>query len=94
VGAVVEIDAVPRSAVLAAQPLALQHECLLTGGDDYELVFTALPERRAAVTAAAAHAAVAVTRIGHIESGSTLRVVDRRGAAVTSRGLPFDHFRS
>jgi thiamine-monophosphate kinase len=93
-GAVVEIDAVPRSAVLAAQPLALQHECLLTGGDDYELVFTALPERRAAVAAAAAQAAVDVTRIGRIESGSALRIVDRRGAAVTSRGLPFDHFRS
>jgi thiamine-monophosphate kinase len=94
VGAVVEIDAVPRSAVLAAQPLAVQHECLLTGGDDYELLFTALPERRDAVAAAAAHAAVVVTRIGHIESGQALRIVDRQGKAVTSRGRPFDHFRS
>jgi thiamine-monophosphate kinase len=94
VGAVVEIDAVPRSAVLAAQPLAVQHECLLTGGDDYELLFTALPERRDAVAAAAANAAVVVTRIGHIESGQALRIVDRQGKAVTSRGRPFDHFRS
>jgi thiamine-monophosphate kinase len=94
VGAVVEIDAVPRSAVLAAQPLALQHECLLTGGDDYELLFTALPERRDAVAAAAANAAIGVTRIGHIESGHALRIVDRQGDAVASRGQPFDHFRS
>ena len=35
----------PRSAVLAAQPLAVQRECPLTGGDDYELLFTALPDR-------------------------------------------------
>ena len=94
VGAVVEIDTVPRSAVLAAQPVAMQHECLLTGGDDYELLFTAMPDRRDAVAAAAANAAVVVTRIGHIEGGRALRVVDRQGDAVTSRGLPFDHFRS
>ncbi len=94
VGAVVEIDTVPRSAVLAAQPMAMQHECLLTGGDDYELLFTAMPDRRDAVAAAAANAAVVVTRIGHIEGGRALRVVDRRGDAVASRGLPFDHFRS
>ena len=94
VGGVVEIDTVPRSAVLAAQPLAVQRECLLTGGDDYELLFTALPSRRDAVAAAAANAAVRVTRIGHIESGHALRIVDRQGNAVTPRGLPFDHFRS
>ena len=41
VGAVVDVDALPRSGVLAAQPLALQRECLLAGGDDYELVFSA-----------------------------------------------------
>jgi thiamine-monophosphate kinase len=94
VGAVVEIDALPRSAVLAAQPIAIQRECLLTGGDDYELVFTALPERRDAVAAAAGNAAVAITRIGHVEAGRGLRIVDRNGDAVTSLGLPFDHFRS
>ena len=94
VGAVVEIDALPRSAVLAAQTTAVQRECLLTGGDDYELVFTALPERRDAVAAAAGNAAVAITRIGHVEADRGLRIVDRNGDAVTSLGLPFDHFRS
>ncbi len=94
VGAVVEIDTLPRSAVLAAQPIEVQRECLLTGGDDYELLFTAMPERRDAVAAAAGNAAVAITRIGQIEGGRGLRVVDRHGNAVTSRGRPFDHFRS
>ena len=56
VGAVVDVDALPRSAVLAAQPMELQRECLLAGGDDYELVFTALASRRDAVAAAAAGA--------------------------------------
>ena len=40
VGARVDFDALPRSAVLAAQAAELQRECLLAGGDDYELVFT------------------------------------------------------
>ncbi|MEO7115218.1 MAG: AIR synthase-related protein, partial [Caldimonas sp.] len=94
VGAVIEIDTLPRSPVLAAQPIEVQRECLLTGGDDYELLFTAMPERRDAVAAAAGNAAVAITRIGQIEGGRGLRVVDRQGNAVTSGGRPFDHFRS
>jgi thiamine-monophosphate kinase len=92
VGAVVDADALPRSTVLAAQPLALQRECLLAGGDDYELVFTAGPDRRAGVAAAAAGAGVAVTRIGRIEAGQSLRIVDRHGAAVAGDVRSFDHF--
>ncbi|MEO5844418.1 MAG: AIR synthase-related protein, partial [Caldimonas sp.] len=94
VGACVDVDALPRSAVLAAQPLAVQRECLLAGGDDYELLFTALPSRRDAVGAAAASAGTAVTRIGRIEAGDSLRLVDRGGEAVASESGSFDHFRA
>ena len=93
-GAVVDVDALPRSAVLAAQPLALQRQCVLAGGDDYELVFSAPVERRAAVVAAAAGAGVAVTRIGAIESGTALRLVDRQRRRVASDARSFDHFRA
>ncbi|HEY2561107.1 MAG TPA: thiamine-phosphate kinase [Caldimonas sp.] len=94
VGAVVDVDALPRSAVLAAQPLALQRQCLLAGGDDYELVFTALATRREAVAAAAAGVGVPITRIGHIEPGDALRLVDRDGNEVDSAFASFDHFLS
>ena len=94
VAAVVDVDALPRSAVLAAQPVALQRECLLAGGDDYELLFTALPSRRDAIVASAATAGVAVTRIGRIEQGSGVRLVDRNGDAVDSAFDAFDHFRA
>ena len=93
VGAVVDVDALPRSAVLAEQALEVQRECLLAGGDDYELVFTALPSRRDAVAAAAAGVGVAITRIGKIESGAALRLVDRGGVEVESAFAAFDHFR-
>ncbi|MEN9629644.1 MAG: thiamine-monophosphate kinase ThiL [Pseudomonadota bacterium] len=92
VGARVQLPALPRSADLAAQPRAVQHECLLRGGDDYELLFTAAAERSDDVRAAAARAGVAVTRIGRIEAEPGLVVVDEGGheRAAVARG--FDHF--
>ena len=94
VGAVVDVDALPRSAVLAALPAEVQRECLLAGGDDYELLFTALPSHRDAVAGAGAAVGTAVTRIGRIEAGAALRLVDRAGAEVDSTFAAFDHFRS
>ena len=92
VGAVVEVDALPRSADLAGQDPALQRECLLAGGDDYELLFTAGPDRRDAVAAAARGAATPVARVGRIESGNALRFVDAAGKSVAGPAGSFDHF--
>ena len=93
-GATLEVDAVPRSAVLATLPLAQQRQFTLAGGDDYELVFSAPPERAAQVTAAARAAGVAVTRIGRIEAASGLRLVDAAGNAVANSFGSFDHFKT
>lgn len=93
VGATVHVDALPRSAVLAAQPRALQHECVLAGGDDYELLFTAPPAHESAVRDAAAQAAVAVTRIGTIEAAPGLRLLDAAGVPLAQPFTAFDHFR-
>ena len=92
VGAVVQVDELPRSATLAAQPVDVQQQCLLAGGDDYELLFTAPPRHYEAVRAAGAHAGVAVTRIGSIEPGRALQLLDRTGAPLTARFSGFDHF--
>lgn len=94
VGARLEVDALPRSATLAAQPRAVQLECLLAGGDDYELLFTAPPALAARVRDAASAAGVAVTRIGRIEAGTSLRLVDAAGEALANTWGSFDHFRS
>lgn len=93
-GACVDVDAVPRSAVLASQPLAVQRECSLAGGDDYELVFTAPPARAEQVRTAARQAGVPVTRIGRIDAEAGLRLVDAAGRTVTNTFGSFDHFRS
>ena len=64
----------------------------LTGGDDYELVFTAPPEARAAVRAAAQASATPVTRIGRIEAEPGLRLVGADGRVSPLAARAFDHF--
>jgi len=72
----------------AAQAL----EYVLSGGDDYELVFTAPPAVRASVQAAAQTAGVAVTRIGQIDAATGLRLIDGNGHSVANTYGSFDHF--
>ena len=95
VGAEMDYESLPRSAALRSCPdRALADECLLAGGDDYELLFTAPAARRAEVEAAGAAAGVAVTRIGRIVGdgrGARLLDAQRKPIEVARRG--FDHFR-
>ncbi len=91
-GATLQLDALPHSPYLAAMPSALRHECLLAGGDDYELLFTAPAAAQGAVLAAGASAGVAVTRIGRIEAEPGLRIVDAAGHALPATWRGFDHF--
>jgi thiamine-monophosphate kinase len=94
VGATVDVDAVPRSPDLTAQALALQRLCSLSGGDDYELIFTAPPAAQSRLMDAAQGAGVAVARIGRIEAEPGLRLVDAAGREVANGWTSFDHFRS
>ncbi len=69
-----------------------QLECVLSGGDDYELAFTAPPSAREAVQTAARLSATPVTRIGHIELEPGLRLVDAQGQRLSGQFFSFDHF--
>jgi thiamine-monophosphate kinase len=93
-GATLNADALPMSAVLASMPHALRLECTVAGGDDYELLFTAAAVREREVLAAADRAGVAVTRIGRIEAAPGLRIVDAHGGPLGQSFSAFDHFRA
>ncbi len=67
-------------------------EYTLAGGDDYELVFCAPQSMRGAVDAASRESATSVTRIGRIEPGHALRLVDASGAPMLRHYASFDHF--
>jgi thiamine-monophosphate kinase len=98
VSAVIEFARLPVSRVMKKRlDLPVARSALLAGGDDYELCFTAGPERRKAVLAAARRAAVPVTAIGHIERSASrrpeVRVVDRTGRLMRVESDGYDHFR-
>jgi thiamine-monophosphate kinase len=92
VAAIVEYARIPRPSVF--QELGapeLERDCVLSGGDDYELVFTAPPARRAALDLLAVELGLALTRVGTIEAGSGLSILDAKGKPIAHRG-GFDHF--
>ena len=69
-----------------------QLQYALSGGDDYELAFTAPVSKRQAVQAAALASSTPVTRIGQIEAEPGLRLTDAQGQLVPNNFASFDHF--
>jgi thiamine-monophosphate kinase len=94
VGAVVELPALPLSpgarAALALEPGAAP--LLATGGDDYELLFTAAPDAGEAVRGIGARLGVGVTRIGRVEAGHGPRLIDAQGREVAVATSGYRHF--
>ena len=66
--------------------------CVLSGGDDYELLFTAPPTARSTVLAAAQSSDTLVTCIGRIDAQPGLRLLDAAGAPMPNHFASFDHF--
>lgn len=83
VAARVDIDAIPRSRWLAAQPPGIQRTCTLAGGDDYELCFTAPAAARERIVQAGLASGVAVTRIGDIVAASAQSESSRASVSAT-----------
>ena len=76
VGAQVDLAALPASAALASRFDAEARRAVqATGGDDYELCFTAPPAQRDAIAALAGPCATPVTRIGRIVAGERVRAL-------------------
>ena len=93
VGAVVEADRVPLSDA-AGKAVAVapdMRESVLTGGDDYELLFTAPADAGAAVAALSESVGLPITAIGRIETGSGVRVLDGQGRAMAFAAAGYTH---
>ena len=94
VAARINADAVPLSA--AARRAVDGGEAaiadLVTGGDDYELLFCAPPAERGAIEALGRRLVLAVSRIGTIEHGQGVTVVDADGQPLALGRTGYQHF--
>lgn len=94
VGAEIEAARLPLSAAaraaLGADPTLLK--LILTGGDDYEILFSAPADAAPAIKAAADAAAVPVTEIGRIVEGQGVTVIGLDGQPLAISNGGYRHF--
>ena len=72
----------------------LERDCLLAGGDDYELLFTAAAEFDRDIAELAGKLELPLTRIGEIVAGppGELVLCDADGSVITPSSRGYDHF--
>ena len=88
-------SAVPLSpqarAALDADPA--QIAAILSGGDDYEILFSVAPGHLQAFRKAVSRSAVGTTELGVLDDNAEgVRILDARGAAVDLKQPGYDHF--
>jgi thiamine-monophosphate kinase len=95
VGAEIELERLPASAGLRARFQADTRAALqATGGDDYELCFTAPVAQRDAVEGIAVRCGVPLARVGRIVAGSGVRALHADGSEWQPRSAGYTHFQS
>lgn len=82
----------PLSEPMTKLSPSVQRRCVLSGGDDYELLFTAHPSCEDQIRAAARQVGVRVTKIGRIlPRAETVRILGAAGE-LPEAGSSFNHF--
>ena len=77
---------------LTAHPSDISCRLALSGGEDYELCFTAGRSNREKIVACAKKCGVAATRVGIVTSFSGVTVINRDGTPFTALADGFNHF--
>jgi thiamine-monophosphate kinase len=93
VGAEICFDALPAHPAL--EPLLAEtwaQQCVLAGGDDYELCFTAEHAQHVAIKALEESLGLKLTRIGRITAETGLQLLDASGQPMQTTKGGYDHF--
>lgn len=91
-GAEIDWAAMPLAPALASLPQAQQQECVLHGGDDYELLITAAPAAREQMQAASKASRTPLQRIGRLLAAPGLHLIDAQGQRQPLAMRGHDHF--
>jgi thiamine-monophosphate kinase len=89
VGAIIHSQKIPLSGAARNQPNAL--EAALSGGDDYELLFTASAEKTSAISTLAQELQLPLTCIGSITNEESVRILDAKGNPIALARGGFEH---
>jgi thiamine-monophosphate kinase len=101
VDATIYLDKLPKSKILQKQSTQIQNQFAASGGDDYELCFTASNKQRDAIVEISKTLNLPLTRIGHItsmeKSAAQIHLMGEDGKLLSdadAAGLlkSFDHF--
>jgi thiamine-monophosphate kinase len=93
-GARLELTELPISPLLRAYfHLPLAQQCALSGGDDYELCFTAPAVHHAKILGISEQLGLPLTRIGMIVAERGCLVLDAAGNPINVEATGYDHFR-
>lgn len=96
VGATLDLAAIPccdeLQTKLASGERDLALACVLAGGDDYELCFTAAPAMRERIGAIALALGLPISPIGTINVDPVLAIRDEQGRPLPALPRAFDHF--
>jgi thiamine-monophosphate kinase len=95
------LNQIPKSDTLRKQSLEIQNQYAASGGDDYELCFTAPSSKRDVIAKISADLNLPLTQIGSIKSMQhsvpEIHIIDKDGKALSSQDAnlllkSFDHF--
>jgi len=93
VAAEIDFELLPVSAAMGVYVnQSLGRQCVLSGGDDYELCFAAPVMRHADILAISARLALPLTRIGKVVAGRGCVVHDAAGNLIDVEAGGYDHF--
>ena len=93
VAATISLEEVNCSVILKkyfSQPQVIN--CMLAGGDDYELCFTVPKERRSKIDKISQETGIPLTRIGKVIMGEGLVVLDSTEKTIMLETTGYDHF--
>ena len=92
VGAEISLSDIPQSPELQDQFPDQSLQLAISGGDDYELCFTAPPESNAQLLKIADEQGLNLTKIGNIIQGSGVTCLDDKGSAIKMSQAGYSHF--